>query len=357
MAAPQAVPRKPLEPGAALRALWQPWRELHLWPPVSWLMPTPLVRLLQADGGESLWEGDERPARDAGRSRAARHVAVELPEPLRLERRLALPPMPSPRMHEAVALEVRSASPFDAADLVWGWRAAQGRGGKTVDVTVVLASRRAVEGRLQSLAERIAPGAAPEVWALAGPGLPIVVQGFGEAARQRSAARGRVAAYALLALAIVLAAAAATTPTVQLKLRAAQATLASQQADQQMAPLVAQRESLVRGQEAIAALREQMQDHVEALAVIELLTQLFPDDTYLQRVQVQGAKVTVSGQTPNAAALMNQLGGHPGVRDVRAPAAATRSMAAGRENFTVEWTLAPELLRPTIQAARGKAKP
>jgi len=220
----------------------------------------------------------------------------------------------------------------------------------------VLASRRAVEGRLQSLAERIAPGTAPEVWALAGQGLPIVVQGWGESARRRSAARGRAAAYALLALAIVLAAAAAITPTVQLKLRAAQATLASQQAEQQMGPLVAQRESLVRSQEAIAALREQMQDHVEALAVVELLTQLIPDDTYLQRVQVHGAKVTLSGQTPNTAALMNQLGSQAGVRDVKAPAAATRSMAAGRENFTVEFTLAPELLRPTIQAARGPAK-
>jgi general secretion pathway protein L len=356
MTSPSAARPAPFDVGATLRALLQPWRELHLWPPLSWLTPLPQVRLLQADGAESLWAGDTRVPGGAGSVRAVRFTAVELPESLRLECRLNLPPMPGAQVRDAVALEVRSASPFDPSDLVWGWRAQSGAG-KSLAVVAVLASRRAVERQIGALAERLGAAAQPEVWALGEDGRAIVIQGYGESARQQSAARGRLLAAALLAAALALAVAAAVTPTAQIKLRAMQAARATQEAERQMAPLLAQREQLVRTLGELEALREAMGDHIESLAVMDALTQLIPDDTWLQRLQVQGAKVTVSGQAPNAAALMNTLSSHPGVRDVKAPAAATRSMAGGRENFTIEWTLAPELLRPSLAATPGRPKP
>ncbi len=305
--------RRPLELGSTLRALLQPWRELHLWPPLSWLMPVPPVRLLQADGGESLWVGDERAAGTAAAARSAPFTAVELPQSLCLECRLALPALPGAQLRDAVALEVRSASPFEPADLVWGYRTRAGRGGRggALEAVAVLASRRSVERHLGALGERLAGTAAPEVWVLDDQGRAIVVEGYGEPARQQRGARGRLLAYLLLATALVLIAALAVTPTLKLKLRAMQAAM----------------------------------------------TRLIPDDTWLQRMQVQGNKVTVTGQTPNAAALMNTLSSHPGVRDVRAPSAATRAMSGGRENFTVEWTMTPELLRPSVVAAQGGARP
>ncbi len=351
--------RRPLELGSTLRALLQPWRELHLWPPLSWLMPVPPVRLLQADGGESLWVGDERASGAAAAARSAPFTAVELPQSLCLECRLALPALPGAQLRDAVALEVRSASPFEPADLVWGYRTRAGRGGRggALEAVAVLASRRSVERHLGALGERLAGTAAPEVWVLDDQGRAIVVEGYGEPARQQRGARGRLLAYLLLATALVLTAALAVTPTLKLKLRAMQAATAYEEAERQMAPLLAQREQLVRTQGEIDALRDAMAGHVEPLAVVDLLTRLIPDDTWLQRVQVQGNKVTVTGQTPNAAALMNTLSSHPGVRDVRAPSAATRAMSGGRENFTVEWTMTPELLRPSVVAAQGGARP
>lgn len=348
--------RRPLELGSTLRALLQPWRELHLWPPLSWLMPVPRVRLLQADGGESLWVGEERVPGTAAAVRSAPFTAVELPQSLCLECRLALPALRGGELRDAVALEVRSASPFEPADLVWGYRTRAGRGG-ALDAVAVLASRRSVERHLGALGERLAGAAAPEVWVLDDQGRAIVVEGYGEPARQQRGARGRLLAYLLLATALVLTAALAVTPTLKLKLRAMQAATAYEEAERQMAPLLAQREQLVRTQGEIVALREAMAGHVEPLAVVDLLTRLIPDDTWLQRMQVQGNKVTVNGQTPNAAALMNTLSSHPGVRDVRAPSAATRAMSGGRENFTVEWTMTPDLLRPSVVAAQGGVRP
>jgi general secretion pathway protein L len=352
----EAAQRAPFDAGAALRELLQPWRELHLWPPFTWLTPLAPVRLLQADGGESSWVGETRVADTAGQARPARYTAVELPESQRLECRLELPPMPPSQVRDAVALEVRTASPFEPTDLVWGWRAQAGDG-PSIRAVAVLASRRAVERQFGALAGRLDPATAPEVWALDDQGRPIVVQGYGEAARRQHGARGRLLATVLLGAALAIAAAAAVTPTVQVKMRTMQAARAYQEAERQMAPLLAQREQLVRTLGDLEALREAMGDHVETLAVLDVLTQLIPDDTWLQRLQVLGAKVTVSGQTPNAAALMNTLSSHPGVRDVKAPAAATRSMAGGRENFTIEWTLAPELLRPSLAATPGRSKP
>ncbi len=153
----------------------------------------------------------------------------------------------------------------------------------------------------------------------------------------------------------MLAAAVLLTPSLQLRQRALQAQQAYDQAQQRLAPVLAQREALTQLQAQQAALREQMAERVEPLAVLDLLTQAVPEDSFVQRLQVQGDRLTLSGQTPNTAALMNRLSAQPLLRDVRSPAAATRSMSAGRENFTLEMTLQPDALRPPAASASASA--
>jgi len=343
--------------GSLGRALVQPWRGLDSWIPFRWLTPAPPVRLVQSDGSESLWIGDVRADASAQRLRSARFQAVELPRDEHLECRFALPPMSHADLRDAVALQARAASPFEATDLVWGHREGgpTDTHGQAGQVVAVLASRRQVEQRLERAALGREVGPDPEVWAFDGQGRPVVVEGFGEAARLRRMARGRVLGYALAALALLLAAAVAVTPTAQLKLRAMQAEAATLELERQTAPVLAQREALVRAQADREALREQMAERVEPLMVIDLLTQVVPDDTWLQRLQVQGARATLTGQTPNTSALMNTLDSHPLIHDVKSPTAATRAMGGRKENFTVEMTLAPEALRPL--AAPGPAAP
>jgi general secretion pathway protein L len=335
-------------------SLWsllaQPWREMQRVPPLSWLSPQPSVRLLQCDGTDSLWQGQSRRAATERELRSAPFVAVELPADEVLECRFKLPPMPPADRQDAVALEVRMASPFDPADLVWGARDDAGGLG----ATALLASRRAVQARLGAVSDRLRSAAAAEVWAFDALGLPVVLQGFGEAARLRRSGRGRGLGWALLLLALLLGAAVAVTPTVQLKLRAMQAVRAYAELERQLAPVLGQRESLAKAQTQQEALHELMAERVEPLAVLDLVTQAVPDDTWLQRLQLQGARVTISGQTPNTAALMNRLSSQPQVREVKAPAPATRALG-GRENFTVEFSLSPDALRP-LAAGEAAAK-
>ena len=347
-AADQAASSR-LDAASLWALLVQPWRDLQRLPPLAWLSPQPAVRLLQSDGTDSLWQGESRRAASDRERQAAPFVAVELPADDVLECHFKLPPMPPADRADALALEVRMASPFDPADLVWGARdTADGTG-----ATALLASRRAVQSRLDAVANRLRAVTPAEVWAFDALGRPVVLQGFGEAARLRRSGRGRGLGWALLLLALLLGAAVAVTPTVQLKLRAMQAVRAYAELERQLAPVLGQRESLAKAQTQQEALRELMAERVEPLAVLDLVTQAVPDDTWLQRLQLQGARVTISGQTPNTAALMNRLSSQPQVREVKAPAPATRALG-GRENFTVEFTLAPDALRPL---AAGEAAP
>ena len=334
--------------GASVRVMRSSVGQLHDHPALAWMTPQLRVRLLQANGEWSLWQGDKRQEATQADIEAARFSAVEVPPDLALSRSMVLPPLSEADLRAAVALEVRDANPFEPADLVWGHRSMVGEA-EQILVTAALASRRLVEGHIQRVAALIPDASALEVWVLSEDGAPIVLAGFGEAARPRRAARRRWVVYGLLAAALLLAAANAVTPTAQLHIQSLQATAAYQALQQRAAPAMAQREALVRGREELADLREVMSEHIDPLVALDMLTQLIPDDTWLQRVQSQGTRFTVSGQTSNAAVLMNTLSGNPALKDVRAPAPATR-VSSNRESFSVEFTILPTLLQRATPA-------
>jgi general secretion pathway protein L len=215
-------------------------------------------------------------------------------------------------------------------------------------VHVVLCSRKLIAQQLDAVRTQF-KSLSPEVWVarVGGPGF-MLLPGFGEVQRQRQGAMWRLASalLALLAMAILLAIAA--TPSVQLYLRALQANQAMTSLGQKAAPVIAQRESLVRVSEQLANLALLTGKSVPPLQILKLITEVLPDDTSLLSLQIQGLKVTMSGQTGNAAALMKQLGSTPGLQDVKAPTPATKPAGAPRETFTIEFMLDPVQLRPVL---------
>jgi general secretion pathway protein L len=338
--------------GQDLRRAWQ---GLEQSPLLSWLTPEPTVRLLHSDGQASLWQMGATPSvrRGAAAGPAPRFTAVELPQELFLQREISLPALADDQVRAAVALEVQSASPFAAADLAWGYRSAEAGNGQ-LRVVAVMASRPQVAAHLQSLPSLKTPhpplgaGAAPEspqvpeVWAFADAvRQPVVLAGYGEPRRLRHIAIRRNAGHGLLALALVLLAAIALTPTAQLRMRAVEAMRLHAELVERAAPLVDKREALMQSVEQLKGLSHELAGRIDPLRVVETLTQVLPDDTSVQNLKLQGAKVTISGVTANASSLMQLLGAQPGLRDVRAPSAATRAPGAQRESFVVEFVLDP----------------
>ena len=153
-----------------------------------------------------------------------------------------------------------------------------------------------------------------------------------------------------------MGAAIAITPTAQLRLRAIEAVRSYDAIAQRTAPLVKQREALLQSVEQLGSLAEVLADRIEPLRILDKLTQVLPDDTSVQSFKLQGAKLTIVGLTANASSLMQLLGNQPGLRDVRAPSAATRIPGALKESYVIEFTLDPQLYG-VVSAAEPQASP
>lgn len=242
---------------------------------------------------------------------------------------------------KAVELEVRSISPFPAQDLAWGESSRLVPSGMR-QVEVALVSRKQIEQCLAAHAARLQGVPAPEVWAYAGQSSPIVIGGYGEGQRAAYATRWRRVGYGLLLVMAGLLVAIAITPTAQLRMRALEGLGAYEAATSRTKPLVSQREKLLQSVEKLGALSESLAGRVEPIRVLERLTKVLPDDTSLQNIKLQGAAVTISGLTANASTLMQLLGDQPGLRDVRAPSAATRVAGSTKESFVIVFSVDPQ---------------
>jgi general secretion pathway protein L len=330
--------------GVDLQALWRearrPWLRMHEWPLLSWLTPAAPIRLLHSDGTESFWLGSKR-QHGASASARFRFTAVQLPEDLVLRRRLNIPAMADADTAKAVELDARGASPFTATDLVWG-SASSNRPDGMCQVDVALASRKQADQYLATQGSRLQNGATPELWAYAEPAAPIVLGGYGESQRIAYATRWRRVGYGLLFSALCLLVAIAATPTAQLRLRAIEAVHAYEAVTMRTRPQVREREKLLQSTEKLAALSEMLAGRMDPLRVLDRLTKILPDDTALQSFKLQGANVTIAGQTANSSNLMQILGNEPGLREVRAPSAATRMAGSTKESFVIVFSLSPQ---------------
>lgn len=343
------------------------WRRAPQWPPLSWLRPEQTLRLVPAEGVPTVvWESGEAVAKP-GKEPA--FWAVELPEHMVLRKTVALPPLDPQDCASAAELEVQAISPFAADDLLWGYTELS-RSSKAVKLLVVLASKAQTEPFLQArVAEQLQTAtrqgngkadvlAQPEVWVFAPERRPVVFQGFGEQARYAWGRKRLWWNMGGVVLAVLLAGAIAATPTAQLRLRAIEAVHAYEGMAAKTKDVVAKRETLMQSADKVSGLAELLAERIDGVQVLSMLTSVLPDDSALQLARIQGSKVTISGLTENASALMQKLSNQDGVKDVRAPSAATRMGGSSKENFTIELGLDAKVFGPkTVAEAEAAAKP
>ncbi len=310
------------------------WAEALHWPAFRWLTPDEPIRVIGADGSESIRPGlSARTISSAGR---VRFVAIELPEDSVLRRSLMLPRLANDEVRQAVQLDVRAASPFAEDELAWGYATERN---DRIRVDIALTSRRLIERQIEQHRERL-EGATPEVWV--GGSRPFVIEGYGEAGRLASSRRLRLALFLLLGIAAVLLAAVLMTPSIQLREKALEATRKNDELARAVKPQVQMRDELVRLGEHGRLLAQATDERHDVVAVLDQVTRLLADDVVLNRFEVSGGTVRISGQADNAAQLLQTLGANPAFRDVRAPAGIARAPAGGKEGFTIEFALARE---------------
>lgn len=332
---------------AALKtAFAKPWAKAHKWPILRWLDPDFPVRLWRDSGAQETWMAGQSVRPGAGH---AQFDAVELPSDLFLARQLALPAMSSEQLAQAIELDVKTLSPFSSQDLVWGY-ASNARQGGGILAHIALASRPQVDAYLAARKSQLSLGHC-EVWAVTTPGMAVVLPGWSETLRQRRRVVRRRMGFGLLALVVFLSAAALLTPVAQLRLRAIEAAVAHSELQGRAAVQLAQREAMQQAVDRIGLIKNVLAERADGVLLLDTLTKILPDDTYLGTLDVTGLKVRIVGLTTNAAALMQSLGAQNGFRDVRAPVPAVRNPGATLENFNIEFQLDPAVF--SVAAAPG----
>ncbi|MDO5624434.1 MAG: PilN domain-containing protein [Pseudomonadota bacterium] len=249
-----------------------------------------------------------------------------------------LPHLAPADLAHAVQLEVQSSSPFPPGDTVHGFTAMPA--GDTLRVELAITSR----AQCQAALARAGAGAGDdaEIWLQPPPAQaqgayrPLVLRGWGEAARERRVQRGQLRQLGWVGLVLALLLALALTPTAFKRQQAIEAQRALDAVQRQAAPQIAQRDALMQrtqSLEAIAALADQQ---LALAPVIDMLTRAVPDGAWLTSIRVEGDRVVLNGQADDAAALVQRLATQPGVTGARLSSPATRGAGDKKERFVIE---------------------
>ena len=237
-----------------------------------------------------------------------------LPAESALRRRWQLPAAAAARLRDVAGFEIDRQTPFTANAVHFDARVAGHRGDGQIDAELVVAPRALLEHELATLGGMATQLTGVDV--ADADGQPLQVNLLPAMARQRSGRGQRwnlaLAAFALLALVF-----------------AAWRMLDNRRAA--LAEFSAKVEAQAANARGVAARRQQLQDLVEGTAfldearasrptVLEVLDELsrrLPDDTYLEKVSMEGDRLTLIGISSAAAELPGRL---EGAKLWRAPA-------------------------------------
>lgn len=145
-------------------------------------------------------------------------------------------------------------------------------------------------------------------------------------------------AAALLALGMVVASAAALAgmPAALQRQGVVGAMQQLQTLEPQAAPIRQQLDVLRSQARIVEDIRAGHDAAVPAASIIEALAAALPDDTVLDRIDILGRDIRISGLTPNATDLLSRVAGHGAFADAKAPNAAVRDPGSNKERFTFE---------------------
>lgn len=114
----------------------------------------------------------------------------------------------------------------------------------------------------------------------------------------------------------------------------------------QAAPLRQKLDDLRLQAELAEELRKNMDIDMPLASVVNDLSAAMPAETWLDRVEVNGRDIRVTGLTSNAAELIAHLGKQPAFTDVRATSANVRDGALNKERFSFEMRWRTETAKP-----------
>ncbi|MFA5627719.1 MAG: PilN domain-containing protein [Thiohalomonadaceae bacterium] len=314
------------------------WREALRWRWLAWLAPQEPVRLLLPDGTTSIWRDDKR-LPDRGEEAAKVDLwRVQLPDEIVLAHTLLLPVMSQAEMFETVRHEAEAAAPFPADKLAWGWHR-EVISSDRYKIIITISSRNHIERHLASQQGRLR-GAPAEVCARL-ENRCVIFNGYGDNLRVMRNRRHTRRLLSWLLLIMLLFILLNAVPLLQASKNSKIVSDYYNDIQSRTAETVTARDNLRQGQEQLTALTDFTTERAGALPIIENLSRLLPDDSHLERLDIQPGRVRLTGLAVNASAVVQILDQQPEYRNVRLSGAIVRG-AGGHERFSAEFEYGAE---------------
>lgn len=359
-----------------LAAWWS--RGLMAWLPRRWraalgldrgrllMQPDPAGLQLRLEDGDGLRDLARLPALDeTGPSATASLLSLLtpashdlprwllLPASVALRRRLTLPAAAAERLRDVVGFEIDRQTPFAAAEVAYDARVLGRREGDAqLDAELVAVPRTALSAADAALGDLAASLAGIDV--LGADGVPLGVNLLDPSQRRQQADPMRTWNVVLAVLALV-ACAAMLWQVLQNRRAAADAfeQVATERA-RQARVVSEQRAQIVAIVEGQAFLDRKRAAQATSIEVLDELSRRLPDNTYLEKLGIEGGRITLIGRSTEASALIGRLEGSPAWRAPALAGALQPDPRTGRDIFTLtaELAAAPQ---DTMPGSRPRA--
>ena len=232
----------------------------------------------------------------------------------------------------AISESLWQKSPLPLTDVLSAWRVEPLRDGGW-QVTWALATRHR---RAEVIRQASLPDSAPTFLMRAGLALPVRTDTHIQWKKQQRWFDWMGAA--ALAVGFAVAAALALMPAAIERQALIEALGQLNGLEPKAAPVRQQLESLRTQIQAIEAVRAAAAASVPSASILDALSNALPDDTSLDRLDVNGSVIRIGGLTPNATNLLSRLAQNPAFTDAKALTAAVRDPASNKERFSFELT-------------------
>jgi general secretion pathway protein L len=259
-----------------------------------------------------------------------------------LIRPLELPKRAAEFLDGIVRAQIDRLTPWSATDAVFGWTPPAAASDDRLSVTVVATARARIVPYLETLsglgAHSILVSAQPQD----GPGDTAPIRVFEQGAR-RVLDVARVRRALLIVLAALSLTAAFAVTTVQIlgdDLEGQRRDLARRIAERRVA-LVAGRETVGGAPSALRALERRKHETAMSVMVLEALSQVLPDHTYVTELRVEGDKLQIIGITREAPSLIQLMEQSPHFTRATFFAPTTRTPDDPGERFHIEARVRP----------------